>query len=90
MRLWLSEDERRPDPEPARADARKALVAGTAAWLVMLAVCWWVLEPLEAAGFGWLVPTSVVGAVLGAAGLAIVQAHRSRSRRAGAQSSADA
>jgi hypothetical protein len=90
MRLWLSEDERRPDPEPARADARKALVAGTAAWLIMLGLCWWFLEPLEAAGFGWLLPTAIVGVVFGVAGLAVVQAHRSRSRRTGRQASADA
>ena len=36
MRLWVSESERRPDPAPARTDARKALLAGTAAWVVAL------------------------------------------------------
>ena len=36
MRLWVSESERRPDPAPARTDARKALLAGTAAWIVAL------------------------------------------------------
>lgn len=81
MRLWLSEDERRPEPAPARADARKALVAGTAAWLVALAAFWWFLEPLEDAGFGWLVPMSIVGVVFGAVGIVIVQVHRARHRR---------
>jgi hypothetical protein len=80
VRLWVSEEERRPDPAPARADARKALVVGTAAWIVALAVCWWFLEPLEAAGFGWVIPAALVGACLGIAGLVVVQVHRSRHR----------
>lgn len=81
MRLWVSEDERRPEPAPARADARKALVAGTAAWLVALAAFWWFLEPLEDAGFGWLVPMSIVGVLFGVAGIVVVQVHRSRHHR---------
>lgn len=81
MRLWLSEEERRPDPEPARADARKALVAGTAAWIVALAVFWWFLEPLDDAGLAWLLPMSVVGIVFGVAGVVVVQVHRARHRR---------
>ena len=35
MRLWLSESERRPDPAPARADARKAALVGTIGWAVV-------------------------------------------------------
>ncbi|WP_308799084.1 DUF2530 domain-containing protein [Agromyces silvae] len=81
MRLWVSEDERRPEPAPARADARKALVAGTAVWLVALIVCWWFLEPLDDAGFAWLLPTAIVGVVFGVAGVIVVQVHRARHRR---------
>ncbi|WP_350349321.1 DUF2530 domain-containing protein [Agromyces sp. G08B096] len=81
MRLWLNEDERRPGPEPARADARKAVAAGTAGWLVALAAFWWFREPLDDAGYGWLVPMSIIGASLGIAGLVVVQLRRMRAGR---------
>lgn len=81
MRLWLSEDERRPEPAPARADARKALVAGTAVWVVALVAFWWFFESLDDAGFGWLLPMSIVGVVFGVAGVIVVQVHRARHRR---------
>ncbi|QAY73322.1 DUF2530 domain-containing protein [Agromyces protaetiae] len=84
MRFWLSEEERRPDPAPARADARKALFAGTILWIVALAVFWWFREPLGVAGFGWFVPASIVGVALGVAGLVVVQV-----RRRGAASEAE-
>ena len=35
VRFWLSESERRPDPAPARADARKASPPAPSAWLVL-------------------------------------------------------
>ncbi|RZS64070.1 uncharacterized protein DUF2530 [Agromyces ramosus] len=78
MRLWLSESERRPDPAPARADARKAVLAGTIAWLVALALSLLFRAPLEAAGLGWLLWAAVTGSVLGLVGLVVVQAIRRR------------
>ncbi|WP_022889918.1 DUF2530 domain-containing protein [Agromyces italicus] len=83
MRLWLSEEERRPDPAPARADARKALVAGTIGWLVVAAGCLVFREPLEAAGLGWYLVAALVGVALGVAGIVVVQAIRRRAGRPG-------
>lgn len=76
MRLWLSEDERRPDPEPVRADARKAVFAGTAAWLVALLACWLLREPLAEAGLAWWFTTSAIGVGIGVVGFAVVQWRR--------------
>ncbi len=81
MRLWLSESERRPDPAPARADARKAVLAGTIAWLVALALSLLFRGQLEAAGLGWLLWAAVTGAVLGLVGLVVVQVIRRRIAR---------
>ncbi|GLI28161.1 hypothetical protein ARHIZOSPH14_24030 [Agromyces rhizosphaerae] len=80
MRFWLSEDERRPDPEPVRTDARKAVLAGTACWLVALAavVVW--REPLDEAGLGWLLQAAIVGVALGVIALVVVQLRRRRAR----------
>ena len=80
MRLWVSESERRPDPAPARTDARKALLAGTAAWIVALLGSIVLREPLADAGFGWFTTTAVIGVVLGVIGLAVVQLRRRRHR----------
>jgi hypothetical protein len=86
VRLWLSESERRPDPAPARADARKAVLAGTIAWLVALALSLLFRAQLEAAGLGWLLWAAVTGAVLGVVGLVVVQVIRRRIERQGAGS----
>jgi hypothetical protein len=87
VRFWLSESERRPDPAPARADARKALFAGTLAWIVALAASLAFRAPLVDAGLGWLVWAAVTGTVLGLVGLVVVQVIRRRSARQGADSS---
>ncbi|WP_353807198.1 DUF2530 domain-containing protein [Agromyces sp. SYSU T00194] len=80
MRFWLSEDERRPDPEPVRTDARKAVLVGTSVWaLVLVGVLVW-REPIAAAGMAWLVPTAIVGIALGVVALVVVQVQRSRRR----------
>ena len=81
MRFWLSESERRPDPAPARADARKALLAGTVAWLVALVAALLFRAQLEEAGLGWLVWAAVAGAVIGVVGLVVVQVIRRRIMR---------
>ena len=81
MRFWLSESERRPDPAPARADARKAVVAGTAAWLVLLVLTLVFREQLDAVGLGWLVWAAVTGVVLGVLGLVAVLVIRRRIAR---------
>lgn len=86
MRLWLPESERRPDPAPARADARKAVLVGTALWFVALVACVLFRDPLEAAGLGWLTWACAVGLLIGLVALAVVQAIRRRIQRADASS----
>ncbi|WP_394552786.1 DUF2530 domain-containing protein [Agromyces sp. MMS24-JH15] len=81
MRFWLREDERRPDPAPARADARKALAAGTLGWLLVLVACLAFGDALAQAGLGWLTATAWIGLGLGVAGLAVVQVRRSTGAR---------
>ena len=81
MRFWLSESERRPDPAPARADARKAVLVGTIAWLVALVVALVFRTQLEAAGLGWLLWAALTGLVLGVIGLVVVQLIRRRAAR---------
>jgi hypothetical protein len=78
MRLWLSDSERRPDPAPARTDARKALLAGTAAWLVALLLSLALREPLADAGFAWFTTAAGIGLALGVIGLVVVQLRRRR------------
>jgi len=80
MRLWLSDEERRPDPAPARADGRKAVLAGTLGWVIALIACLVFREPLESAGLGWFTGAAITGIALGLIGLAVVQVIR---RRAG-------
>jgi hypothetical protein len=88
VRFWLSESERRPDPAPARADARKALLAGTIAWLLALVAALVFRAQLAQAGMDWLVWACVTGSVLGLVGLAVVQVIRRRITRHGDGSSA--
>ena len=83
MRLWLKDSERRPDPLPARTDARKALLVGTLLWLVALGAAlvtqWTAPEWSGAAsssGAGWWLWCTVIGAGLGLVGLAWVQLRR--------------
>jgi hypothetical protein len=80
MRLWLSDSERRPDPAPARTDARKALLVGTAGWLVALILALAFSGPLADAGFSWFIAAAATGVVLGLLGLAFVQSRRRRAR----------
>ncbi|TFB70576.1 DUF2530 domain-containing protein [Cryobacterium glaciale] len=83
MRLWLKDSERRPDPLPARTDARKALLVGTLLWLVALGTAlitqWTAPEgsgAASASGTGWWLWCTVIGVGLGLGGLAWVQLRR--------------
>jgi fatty acid desaturase len=71
-RLWLKDSERRPDPEPVRADARRALVVGSVVWLVAL-VGAVLVGAISGQGPGWWFWYSVIGLALGVLGLAWVQ-----------------
>jgi hypothetical protein len=81
VRFWLSESERRPDPAPARADARKAVLVGTVAWLLALAAALLWRTQLDDAGLGWLLWAAVTGVAIGIAGLIVVQLVRRRRMR---------
>ncbi|TFD30679.1 DUF2530 domain-containing protein [Cryobacterium cryoconiti] len=76
MRFWLKDSERRPDPLPARTDARKAFLAGSAAWLVALVLAVVFRGELAAAGVGWWLWAALIGLGLGVAGLAWVTLRR--------------
>ena len=83
MRLWLKDSERRPDPLPARTDARKALFVGTLLWLVALGAALtvnWTAPPASGAasapGAGWWLWCTLIGVGLGLGGLAWVRLRR--------------
>jgi O-antigen/teichoic acid export membrane protein len=78
VRFWLSESERRPDPAPARADARKAMFVGTHVWLVALIVAIVLRPQLMDAGLGWFVWAAAIGVAIGVVGLAVVLVIRRR------------
>lgn len=83
MRFWLSEGERRPEPAPARADARKAAAVGTALFLLGLVAALVLFEQLRESGLEWWAWTAGIGAVLGVGGLLVVQIRRGLERKAG-------
>lgn len=73
MRLWLRDDERRPDPVPAKTDDRRAVLVGLVLWAVVLVVV------LAVGGAGttamW---TVVVGLALGVLGMGYLAVTRRR------------
>ena len=74
MRLWLKDSERRPDPTIVKTDDRKAMLVGTAGWLVALVVLLFFLGPLIASDNRWWLLTCAIGIGLGLLGL--IHAHR--------------
>lgn len=68
MRLWVRDDERRPDPAPLRTDDRLAFTIGLIGWIIagVITVGMLVLTDREA-NVGALV-TIGVGLLLGVAG----------------------
>ncbi|RQP09065.1 MAG: DUF2530 domain-containing protein [Microbacteriaceae bacterium] len=79
MRFWLSESERRPDPDPVPTDDRAAILAGLVLWVLALGALLLFVGPLVEAGRVWYLWTCLVGIGLGLVGL--VYAHRLRRRR---------
>jgi hypothetical protein len=73
MRVWLREDERRPDPEPAVTDDRTAVLVGLACWVVAAVVLLALAGPLFDAGRGGWLWTCLVGIGVGLVGLAYLQ-----------------
>lgn len=76
MRLWLKDSERRPDPLPARTDARKAFLAGTVLWVLALAAALIWRDQITTAGLAWWIWCAVIGVGLGLVGLLWVQVRR--------------
>ena len=76
MRLWLKDSERRPDPAPMRTDDRKAVLVGTAAWLVALLGLLLFGGFLVDAGQRWWLVTCTIGVGLGVLGLVYTQRRR--------------
>lgn len=78
MRLWVSHDERRPQPEPVATNDRLAYQVGIGLWLVALVVVGvLVLVGMPVDG-PVLLATVVIGVILGLAGIAVVSRTRSR------------
>lgn len=76
MRLWLKDSERRPDPLPARTDARKAFLVGTAAWFLAAVSTLIFRANLISAGLGWWIWCALTGFGLGLVGLLWVRFRR--------------
>jgi len=71
MRIWLKDSDRRPDPAPVKTDDRKAVLAGTGAWVVALAVLLAVIP--TAPDDRWWLLTCAIGVGLGLLGLIYTQ-----------------
>jgi hypothetical protein len=75
MRLWLRDDERRPDPVPVKTDDRRAVLVGLGLWVIALVVVLIVGGPLVGGTWIW---TIVVGIALGVFGLGYLTVTRRR------------
>jgi hypothetical protein len=71
MRLWLRDDERRPDPVPVKTDDRRAVLAGLGLWVVALVVL--LVVGFPSATWMW---TVVVGIGLGVLGMGYLTVRR--------------
>ena len=78
MRLWLRDDERRPDPVPVKTDDRRAVLVGLVLWVLALIPTLVFLGPIDAGGGGWWLWTVVVGIILGVLGLGYLSLKRLR------------
>ena len=76
MRLWLREDERKPDPAPAQTDDRRAVLVGLALWLAALIALLVVGGLLDAATRMLCLSTAGVGVVLGLVGIVYLSLKR--------------
>lgn len=76
MRIWLSEDERRPDPEPVATDDRAAVLAGLVLWVLVLGGLLLFVGALVESGHVWWLWTCLVGIGLGLVGLVYIHFRR--------------
>ena len=73
MRLWLRDNERRPDPVPVKTDDRRAVLVGLGLWLIALVVV--LVVGVGTVTWMW---TIVVGLILGVLGLGYLTVRRRR------------
>lgn len=69
MRIVLDSSESKPQPTPARTDDRKAILVGTAVWIVVLVACLVGRDWLIATRHVWYLWMCVAGLGLGIVGL---------------------
>ena len=69
VRLWVKDGDRRPDPAPVHTDDRKAVLVGTALWVVALVALLLFLGPISGSGERWWLLTCAIGIGLGLLGL---------------------
>lgn len=81
MRLWVKEEDRRPNPDPVRTDDRAAIVAGLALWAIAAVVLLIFMKPLLASGHGWWLWTCIGGIGIGFGGLVYTHRREQRQRR---------
>ena len=74
VRLWVKDADRRPDPAPVQTDDRKAVLVGTALWVIAVVALLVFLGPVAESGSRWWVLTCAIGIGLGLLGL--VYTHR--------------
>jgi O-antigen/teichoic acid export membrane protein len=77
MRLWVPQDERRPEPAPLRTDDRKAVLTGMVVWIVALGAMLLFLPGVLGEHHGWWLWTVLVG--LGIGLVLLVYVHRRQS-----------
>ncbi|AYF97390.1 DUF2530 domain-containing protein [Protaetiibacter intestinalis] len=76
MRIWLSESERRPDPEPVVTDDRTAVVVGLVLWVLALGGLLLFVGALVDSGRVWWLWTCLVGIGLGLVVLVYIHLRR--------------
>ncbi len=69
MRLWLRENERRPNAQPVKTDDRTPVIVGSVVWALVLAALLVFHAYLADNGFGWWIWIAVVGLALGVIGI---------------------
>ena len=73
MRLWLRDDERRPDPVPVKTDDRRAVLVGLGLWVVALVVL--LVFGVGTGTWMWTIGVGIVLGVLGLGYLTIARRH---------------
>ena len=76
VRLWLRDRDRRPDPAPADASGRQAVIVGTVAWAVATAAVLAFPNATGAGGDPAVTATCGIGVALGLLGIVYTRRRR--------------